>query len=508
MVMATMPLIMGTTISVLKIDLRNWDLSPNSLWQYAKPMITTDFPLCLNGTISVPGDKSISHRSLMLSTLCPTKPNKPHQVNGLLDSADVMATMACLTQLGNRFTQTDSGQWLIEVPAQWQAPIHMLDAKNSGTTMRLMMGLLAPQPFSSSLTGDASLQRRPMGRVLSPLTLMGASIQGSTPVSQVAQTDPDARYAPLAITPVFKVLQGIDYTMPHASAQVKSAILLAGLFANPSTNINLIESAPSRDHTERMLSGMGLVINTTSTSDGHSHISMPCGQITHLRQSQQALDWTVPGDPSSAAFFTVAACLLQGSHLTIKGVGLNPSRIGLVTALKRLGADITITNTKTIHGEPVGDWVVKSARLAGHLTLNAADIPALIDEIPILAVAAVFNCGSLTIRGAEDLRKKESDRLEAIRAEFDVLGINVTMYPDGLHINGHPESRMIEPSRLLEAHHDHRIAMALTVLNICAISQNATADNWQQQLWPLNGKEWVNISYPKFFTDLERLIAS
>jgi len=348
----------------------------------------------LIGTMQVPGDKSISHRSLMLSALCPSRHGGHHRVKGLLESEDVLATMRCLEQLGVRFkrqplTQGNAqgaGDWLIESPERWHEPHDILDAQNSGTTMRLMSGLLAPQGFLSILTGDDSLKRRPMGRVVCPLRQMGAELLGRSRLgSSGIAGGPDALYAPLVIAAPKGRLQGISYTMPHASAQLKSAILLASLYAEGETVLQ--QPSPSRDHTERMLQGLGVDIEVQGNT-----VTMPCGQIDRLRDpdlsASHGLAWQVPGDPSSAAFFAVAAALLPGSQVRIEGVGLNLGRIGLVTALRAVGVSIVFENMRDIQGEPVGDWVVTYTPLKGDIILNAADIPALIDEVPIFAGAA------------------------------------------------------------------------------------------------------------------------
>jgi 3-phosphoshikimate 1-carboxyvinyltransferase len=432
-------------------------------------------PLC--GALVVPGDKSISHRAVMLSGLI----SQRNHVSGLLQSADVQSTMACFQALGAIIEPdpTLSDAYWITGPKALQPHSAVLDAGNSGTTIRLMSGILAAQPFTSTITGDASLQRRPMGRVISPLSQMGAHITGQQ----------NNTLAPLTFTPNPQGLQGIAYTLPMASAQVKSAILLAGLFAQGATQIT--EPAPSRDHTERMLAALGVPItthgNTITLASDH-----PMG-LAHC----PAQRWQVPGDFSSAAFFMVAALLTPGSEVVIQNVGLNPGRIGLLTALQSVGADITIQNPQTVAGEPVGDLRVCASRLRGNVTLDEPDIPALIDEIPILAVAGIYLDGTLTVRGAEELRHKESDRITAIQQAFDALQMPFEATPDGFTLSGDPQRCLPTPATALDACHDHRIAMALAVLNHVADPT---------QTWSIQGREWVRISFPTFDDVFARLV--
>lgn len=417
----------------------------------------------LSGTIIIPGDKSISHRSVMLSSLAET----PVQVNNFLFSEDCLSTIACMKELGATIEFTGEQQVTIQGRGFYglTEPNDVLNAGNSGTTLRLLSGILAAQPFFSVITGDSSLRRRPMGRVVEPLSRMGCRIIGRE----------QSRYAPLAIQPV-EVLQGITYTLPVASAQIKSAILLAALFANGRTTIT--EPYLSRDHTERMFQLFGVPVN-------HHDFSVTVTPVSSLK-APAVID--VPGDISSAAFWLVAASIVPGSDLILRNVGLNPTRSGILDILQLMGADMCMTNQRLDEAEPVADIVVHSADLQG-VSLDAEIIPRLIDEIPVLAVAALFANGRTVIRGAEELRVKETDRLRAIVDEFGKMGAVIEETADGLIIEG--------PQKLHFAsclsHGDHRMAMSLAIAGVAA-----------------DGVEIINpacaaVSYPDFFTVLESL---
>jgi 3-phosphoshikimate 1-carboxyvinyltransferase len=418
----------------------------------------------------------------MLSAACPGQ----HLVQGLLPSADVLATLHCLQAIGLGVDTTSGMEALhLASPVQWQEPDNVLDCQNAGTALRLLTGWLAAQPFQSVLSGDASLRRRPMGRVLTPLQQMGGQCYGRA----------NDTMAPVVIRPARGGLHGLEFFSPTSSAQVKSALLFAGLYAQQPVSIT--EPVASRDHTECMLRGLGVDITTENRPDGSARIVLAPGQIERLRQAGGQV-WNIPGDPSSAAFLAVAATLLPGSDLRLTGVNLNPTRLGLVRALQRIGADIQFENVRHDMGEPVGDWRVRSVSgLKGNLTLTAAEVPAMIDEVPILAVAAVFLEGTLTLTGAQELRVKESDRIEALALEFGKLGIAMVTHADGFTLMGQP-GRRLQPPPLqgLDAHHDHRMAMALTVLNLAA------GDAW----WPLTGQGWVAVSFPGFFEQLNTLL--
>lgn len=415
----------------------------------------------LRGTVPVPPDKSIAHRAALLGALA----KGTSVIENFSPAADPQSTLSCLKQLGI-ITERPTPQTLIihgKGKQGMQPPRTALDCGNSGTTMRLLAGILAGQPFSSTLTGDASLSKRPMLRIARPLWQMGASL---------TLTD---NHAPITLSPAS--LQGITYPLPIASAQVKSCILLAGLFAKGDTKV--IERTPSRDHTERMLD---LPIEEQSEQ---RIILLPEGWEVppqHL---------TIPGDFSAAAFFLVAASILPDSELLIPQVGLNPSRTGLLTVLQAMGADITIENYQTTGKEPVGDLRVRSAPLRG-IEIGGSLIPNIIDEIPVLAVAAAFAEGPTIIREAAELRVKETDRIRAMALNLSRLGVAVKERDDGLEIYG--------PSRptggVVESYGDHRIAMALA---IAALGASGPVT--------IQGAEAVHISFPSFWQELAHLTA-
>lgn len=384
----------------------------------------------LLGSIQVPGDKSISHRALMLAAIATGESN----IHGFLEGEDTRATSRILQQLGVR----------IETPAAGHRRVHgvglhglkgvdeELDCGNAGTGMRLLAGLLAGQSFASVLVGDASLSRRPMGRITSPLSLMGARLEtreGAVP--------------PIRIN-ISKGLQAIDYKCPVASAQVKSAVLLAGLYAAGETVVR--EPQPTRDYTERMLSAFGVPIEFRP---GYAKL-----QGGHCLA---ATDVLVPSDFSSAAFFVVAACVVPGSKLLVRQVGMNPRRTGLLAALRLMGADIAEENAGTQGGEPVADLRVRYAPLRG-IDLPAALVPDMIDEFPALFVAAALASGVTRIEGIAELRVKESDRLAVMCAALAALGCQIEESPDGAVIHGGP----LRGSRV-DSRGDHRIAMSLAI---------------------------------------------
>ena len=425
----------------------------------------------LQGEFRMPGDKSISHRTLIFGALGQGE----SRIRGLSGNADVLATRDCLTALGVPVI-TDGEEIRIGSPdgyRDWRAPQGELDCMNAGTAMRLLSGLLVAQPFASVLTGDASLRKRPMGRVIEPLSLMGANIEGSPCEGKTGN-----QFAPLSIGAASASgLRGIAYNLPVASAQVKSAILLAGLFAEGETR--LTEPAASRDHTERMFAALGITLQI----DGDT-CRLPGGQIDQL----QASDFLVPGDPSSAAFFVVAALCIPGSSIRLPDINLNPGRTGLIDALKTVGADIRIENERLVCGEPLGDLVVNASELKGKLRIAGDLVPALIDEIPILAVIGVFLNGQLIVQNAEELRHKESDRIETVVNELAKLGIPVAATPDGFVMEGPLTGKVQAPSAVLSSHHDHRIAMMLRVLNRAVSTED----------WPMDGEEWTSVSFPGF----------
>ncbi|HWR45265.1 3-phosphoshikimate 1-carboxyvinyltransferase [Sporomusa sp.] len=417
----------------------------------------------LVGTVNIPGDKSISHRSVMLAGLADT----PVKVTNFLHAADCWSTIDCMRAMGVSVEQDESGGLTITGRGFYglSEPYDVLNAGNSGTTIRLLTGLLGAQSFFSVMTGDASLRKRPMARVITPLAKMGLNILGRE----------QSRYAPLAITPA-KQVTGIEYAMPVASAQVKSAILLAALYANSPTIIT--EPMPSRDHTERMFETFGIPVTRT----GNAITLEPVQELT----APELIN--VPGDISSAAFWLVAASIIPNSQLTLVNVGINPTRTGILDVLKQMGADITITNERWSGREPVADIIVRSAQLKG-VTIEAEIIPRLIDEIPVLAVAALFAEGQTVVQGAEELRVKETDRLKAVTLELGKMGAEITETPDGLVIEG--------PQKLSFAvcysHDDHRMAMALAVAGVAS------------QGVEIGEPDCVKISYPDFFAVLTGL---
>lgn len=384
----------------------------------------------LRGDLEIPGDKSVSHRSVMFAALA----DGVSTIDGFLEGEDTRATAAIFSRLGVR----------IETPSPSRRIVHgvgvdglkaadgELDCGNAGTGMRLLAGLLAAQPFDSVLVGDASLSKRPMRRVTGPLAQMGAKIDTQ-----------DDGTPPLRIHGG-QVLTGIDYTLPVASAQVKSALLLAGLYAQGETSVT--EPHPTRDYTERMLSAFGVEIEF---SPGHARL--------RGGQRLRATDIAVPADFSSAAFFLVAASIVPGSQLRLRAVGLNPRRTGLLQALRLMGADIVEENPSTHGGEPVADLVVRHAPLHG-IEVPEALVPDMIDEFPALFVAAACADGPTVVRGAAELRVKESDRLAAMATGLRTLGLQVDETPDGATI--HPGAL---GGGTIESHGDHRIAMAFAV---------------------------------------------
>ena len=385
---------------------------------------------CLEGIVHVPGDKSISHRSIILGALA----EGVTEIHGFLNGTDCLATLAAFRAMGVGIEGPDKGRVVIHGVGMHglHAPDGPLDMGNSGTAMRLMTGLLAAQPFDTELVGDASLSRRPMGRVAAPLAQMGARIDtqaGGTP--------------PLAIhgTPG---LSAIDYAMPVASAQVKSAVLLAGMYADGSTCVS--EPAPTRDHTERMLATFGYAV----TREGNRICLAGGGNLTAT-----AID--VPADISSAAFFMVGAAVAAGSDITLAGVGINPTRIGIVNLLRQMGAHIDLINQRQVGQEPVADIRVTGGDLHG-ITIPEDQVPLAIDEFPALFVAAACANGRTVLTGAEELRVKESDRIAVMAEGLQRLGIAARPTPDGIEIDGGQMS-----GGRVDSHGDHRIAMAFAM---------------------------------------------
>ena len=408
----------------------------------------------LNGELTIPSDKSISHRSVMFGSLSLGTTT----ISNFLMGDDCLSTISCFRKLGidieiDGTTVKVHGKGLHGLTP----PSETLDCGNSGTTVRLISGILSGQNFTSTLTGDSSIQKRPMKRVITPLTQMGANI-----------TAKEDNFCPMTITP--NALKGIFYNSPVASAQVKSSILLAGLYASSETTVD--EPHISRDHTERMLAAFGADLKR----DGTKVTISPCKEL-------YATDITVPGDISSAAFFMVAGLITPNTTLTIKNVGINPTRRGILDVLLEMGGDISCYNEQTIGGEPVCDMCVKTSKLHG-VTIGGATIPTLIDEIPALAVAAAFAEGRTTINDAKELRVKESDRIDAMYNELSKMGVHIIPKEDGMIIDGGYTLNGAE----LETYHDHRIAMSLAIAALNASSSSV-----------LKNEECVSISFPNFF---------
>lgn len=387
----------------------------------------------LRGEVRVPGDKSISHRAIMLGALA----DGDTVVTGFLEGADSLATLAVFRSMGVTIEGPAAGRLRIRGVGRdgLRAPSAPLDVGNAGTAMRLLCGLLAGQPFASKLVGDASLSRRPMRRVTEPLARMGADIETA-----------EAGTAPLTIRPVSR-LQGMDYAMPVASAQVKSCLLLAGLYADGDTCVN--EPAVTRDHTERMLATFGCRVRRQ-----RQRVCVPGGaRLT-------AAPVEVPADISSAAFFLVGASIADGADLTLPAVGINPTRVGVLNILEAMGADIAVTNRRQCGAEPVADLRVRSARLQG-IEIPAAQVPLAIDEFPALFVAAACADGETLLTGAEELRVKESDRIAVMAAGLAQLGVEAEVLPDGIRIPGRGGAPLGGGS--VDSHGDHRIAMAFAM---------------------------------------------
>ena len=409
------------------------------------------------GQIKVPGDKSISHRAVMLGSLA----NGVTEISGFLKGADCLSTIDCFRKMGididiNGENVTVHGNGLRGL----KKPDEMLYTGNSGTTTRLLCGILAGQNFDTSITGDTSIQKRPMGRVVKPLSMMGAKIENE--------------YCPLYITGT--KLHGIDYKMPVASAQVKTAIILAGLYADGETAIHEIEK--SRDHTELMLSAMGADL----TVDNLDITVKPTNDLT-------AVNVDVPGDISSAAFFLVLGAIMLNSQITVTNVGINPTRTGIIDVLKDMGADITLENVHTSAGETVADITVRSSSLKG-TTVGGDIIPRLIDELPIIAVAAVFADGQTVIKDAQELKVKETNRIRAVVDEFNKCGIDITETDDGMIINGGKSIHGAD----FKTYGDHRMAMSLTVRAQLADGESTLDDS-----------DCACVSYPTFFDDFYKL---
>lgn len=415
----------------------------------------------VRGSVTVPGDKSISHRGVILGSIA----KGLTEINGFLQGADCLSTISCFTRMGiiienrgNRVLVHGKGMRGLSRPDS------DLDCGNSGTTIRLLSGILAAQGFDTTLTGDASLTKRPMNRVLAPLSLMGAQVESRG----------GNGLAPIHITG--SSLHGIAFQSPVASAQVKSAVLLAGLYAQGETSVT--EPFLSRNHSELMLKEFGADISTNDTTA----FLKPAGQL-YGRQI------TVPGDISSAAYFVAAGLLVPGSEILIRNVGINPTRAGFLAVCQKMNADITLLNEKKGPGEPSADLLVRSASLTGTV-IEGGIIPSLIDELPILSVMACFAEGDTIIRDAAELRVKESDRIAVMTNYLSLMGADVTATEDGMIIRGGKKLK----GAVIDSSMDHRIAMSFSIAALASQGTTQILDD-----------SCVLISYPRFYQDLRAL---
>lgn len=420
----------------------------------------------LKGEITVPGDKSISHRAVMLGSLAKGTTEITHFLNG----ADCLSTIDCFRSMGIDI-ENDPFKNKVVIHGKGlhglRQPDHILNVGNSGTTMRLLSGILCGQAFTTQLTGDDSIKRRPMGRVITPLSQMGANIKSLM----------GNNCAPLLIEGKSTPLKGISYLSPVASAQVKSAVLLAGLYGDRPTSVT--EPYVSRNHTEIMLKALGANVVTSNT--------------TVTIEPEPDLDGekiTVPGDISSAAYFIAAGLIVPGSEILLKNVGINPTRDGMIQVCQKMGADIRIENIRNTETEAVADILVKSGNLKG-TEIGGSLIPTLIDELPIIAVLACFAQGTTTIKDAAELKVKESNRIDVMAHNLSLMGARVTKTEDGMIIEGGNPLK----GAVIDSKADHRIAMSFSIAALAAQGETK-----------ILGDECVKISYPDFFTDLKGLI--
>jgi 3-phosphoshikimate 1-carboxyvinyltransferase len=423
----------------------------------------------LEGEVTPPGDKSISHRAVILNSIA----SGEAEIGNFSSGKDCWSTVSCLRALGAEIRRSGTPDFptlLISGVGEkgLTEPSNVLNAENSATTMRLLGGLLSSQPFLSIITGDASLRSRPMGRLIEPLRLMGAEIWGRGKDS----------FAPLVIRG--GKLHGAEISLSIPSAQIKSAILLAGLFAQGRTVLQQL--VPSRDHTERLLRQMGAALE----SDG-SLIS-----LNPLTSPLKAISFTIPGDISSAAYFLVAGAVHPDARIMVRGCGFNPTRTGIIDALLAMGAKLRIKNERMSGNEPVADIMVESSKLRG-IELGGEMIPRLIDEIPLLAVAGCFASGKTVIRDAAELRVKESDRIATVSRELTKMGAKVEELADGMIIYGGKSLSGAE----IESHLDHRLAMSLAIAGLMAKGETV-----------INHAQVVNVSYPSFWSAVAGLVPS
>lgn len=417
----------------------------------------------VSGVIHLPGDKSISHRVALISALSTGE----NEIENFLISDDTIRTLKCLADLGVEIDLSQKLKIKGKGIKNFQKPNSILDAGNSGTTIRLLAGILAGQNFDSEITGDDSLRRRPMMRIVKPLKLMGARIEAT-----------ESGTAPLKIFAVEK-LNPIEYELEVPSAQVKSCLIFAGLHADGKTTI--IEKIPSRDHTERLL-------NLNVKNESGKRIIEVEPEIKIKPQH-----YVIPSDISSASFFIVAGLIIPNSHIVIKNVGLNPTRIGFIDVLKKMGAQIEIQNLKEVTNEPIGDLIVKSEKEINlkNLTLSGEIIPNIIDEIPILAIAGTVAEGTFEVRDAWDLRNKESDRIKAVVMNLRSMGVEVEEYEDGFAFEGGKKLR----GTLIKTFGDHRIAMAFSIAGLIAEGETY-----------IDEPDCVKISLPNFYEILKKII--
>ena len=427
----------------------------------------------INGTLSVPGDKSISHRAVMFGALA----KGTSEIHNFLKGADCLSTIQCFRQLGIQIEEDMESQ-IIRIHGKGLHGLTpsstILDVGNSGTTLRLISGILSGQPFESNLTGDSSIQKRPMNRVITPLSLMNADIKSVL----------GNGCAPLCIKEATRngiksTLKGIHYNSPIASAQVKSSIILAGLYAEGETSVT--EPNVSRNHTELMLSEFGANLTVNSKTVTVQPEPRLMAQKVH-----------VPGDISSAAYFLAAACILPNSELLIHNVGVNPTRDGIIDVLLAMGADITKEDLRNQEGEAVCNLRVRSSNLHG-ITIEGSLIPRLIDEIPVIAVVACLAEGDTIIKDAAELKVKESNRIDVMVRQLNSMGADITATADGMIIHGGQSLT----GTVIHSKEDHRIAMSFAIAGLIAEGETT-----------IQGAECVNISYPEFYQDLHRLTCS
>ncbi len=416
----------------------------------------------LKGTITTPPDKSLTHRAFLFAACA----SSASQIHNPLLGEDCQSTLHCLEQLGHQI-EMNPGEGLVKIQpiSTWKAPEADLDCGNSGTTMRLLAGLVASRPLEATFTGDASLSRRPMSRIALPLKLMGAHVEGEKPPLRIRGGD----------------LTGIDYMSPVASAQIKSCILLAGLRAEGETWV--VEPSLSRDHTERMLRSLG--VDLLTRCDG--------GIGVRAVEPWEGFSMTVPGDISSAAFWMVAAALIPGSEVRLVGTGLNPSRVGILDVFAEVGVSVEVDSAREEMGEPVGDLIIRKPNVLQPFSIQGDLVPRLIDEIPVLAVLATQCEGVTEIRDAKELRVKESDRIALVAEGLSAMGARVTALEDGLRIEGPTPLR----GTTIHAHGDHRIAMAFAIAGLIADGDTT-----------LENTDSIQTSYPDFWHHLQTLTNS